>query len=176
MKVIKLPLLVTTVLAGLTLVGGIAAADGISNTGPGSDNSITSTTDNNSNTNCSNNVTITGSNLQSAGSGNADVNGNTSGGSANSGNSSNTNISDINVSTGCESLATSQTPPSTPSAPGKGAGSVAGAVVPVSVAGAALPDTGSNTVAEIAFGSVIVLGAALATSRLGVSAYRRLSL
>jgi LPXTG-motif cell wall-anchored protein len=177
MKVTILPKVIAATVVGLSMMGGIAAAD-ISNTGPDSDNSITTTTNTQTSTDCYNNTDVTTGNLQNAGSGNASTDGNTTGGSATSGSSSNNNSSTINVNTSCGSLSTgSKTTPTTTSNPGKGAGSAAAnTAAPVAITTAGLPDTGSNTATELAIGGVVVLGAALVASRLGVNAYRKLSL
>jgi hypothetical protein len=156
-----------------TLAGGVVAAD-TSNTGPDSYNSETTTIDNHSSSNCDNNVNVTTSNLQDAQSGNADTSGNTTGGGATSGNVNNNNNTNINLDTGCGTVTTATNPKPTG---GKGGDTVAGAqaAAPVTVTGT-LPETGSTTDAALAVGSVIVLGVALAASRLGLATYRRLSL
>ena len=174
----KLIKTVAVTLVCASLAGGVAAADSnISDTGPGSNNSISTSVDNNSDTNCNNNDDLTTSNLQNAGSGNADVTGNTTGGDAQSGGASNNNNTNVNVNTSCGQLSSSSNP--APQGGGKGSGKVSGAsttATPVAVANGSLPDTGSNTAATLAVGSVVALGAVLLASRFGVSAYRRMTL
>ncbi len=80
------------------LFGGTAAAQtSITNTGPGSNNTVTQTSTNNCTVTNNNTVTATNSNPQSSTSGTANTSGNTSGGSATSGSSSNTSNNSTNA-------------------------------------------------------------------------------
>lgn len=79
----------TTVL-GLSLTTGIAAAD-IGNTGPSSHNKVETTTSNHARLHNNNNISGSNSNGQSASTGKAEVEHNTTGGDASSGAASNSN-------------------------------------------------------------------------------------
>ena len=84
---------------GLSLTTGFAAAD-ISNTGPGSDNTVVTKVSSHYKVNNDNNLGVSNSNGQSFSTSDAKVKGNTTGGSATSGNASNSNSSSftLNVS------------------------------------------------------------------------------
>jgi len=81
---------------GAGLFTGAASAQSISNTGPGSTNTITNSQNCNASVTNNNNVSVSGSNNQNASSGNATNTGNTSGGNSSSGNASNNNSTSIN--------------------------------------------------------------------------------
>src|ERR1700709_2805127 len=88
--------IITASLVGVGLMAGVAAADSvtcgsITNTGPGSTNTISCVDENNKQVTCNNNETIVESNDQNASSGGAFTTGNTTSGNANSGDSSNNN-------------------------------------------------------------------------------------
>ena len=70
----------------------------IENTGPNSENKISSTVDNNFSVNNDNDVTVSSVNSQSASTGNAKVSDNTTGGDAMSGNASNSSSSNVTLS------------------------------------------------------------------------------
>ena len=157
-----------------TLITGVASAQSansgtcgsLSYTGPGSTNTISCDNNSQLNISCSNSADVVYINGQASKSGNATLNGNTSGGNANSGNASNSNSNTTNVDLSCAPAQTTSatTTPSTPSSGGKGA--VAGA----STQAASLPNTGSNPLALAAIAAG-VLGTLAVVTRLGVKAY-----
>ncbi len=107
-----------TSLVTIGLMGGVAAATTtcngtITNTGPGSTNTITCDDTQNQNVSCDNNLIVDNSNHQSANSGQAFTTGNTSGGNATTGNSENSNTTSVDVHIGdaCALVATAVTPP-----------------------------------------------------------------
>jgi LPXTG-motif cell wall-anchored protein len=174
--------------AGVALMGGVAAAStvtcgNISNTGPGSTNTITCVDSQEHNVSCNNNVIVKNSNDQDAQSGGAFTTDNTSGGSASSGNSSNSNSVVVTVGASCAPV---QAASSQPSGGSGGGGEVAAASTSAAPAGgsggggaaqvAALPETGSSNLQSAAVAGVAVLAAGLGLSRLGLLAYRRISL
>ncbi len=181
-KVRKLLQILAVPVICVGFASGIAAADSITTTGAGSTNTISSSSNNNTSVNCENNTNVNSNNLQNAGSGTASANGNTTSGNVGSGNSSNSSSTNVNVNTGCETLGTSGSMGDTAgttgttgsgqytTTPATGLGAASAANPSVS----ALPDTGSDTVAKVAVGSVTVLTSILALSRFGLGALRRL--
>ncbi len=95
-KMVAVTILVTN------LAVGVAAADSsISNTGPGSSNTITSDNSSETNINCNNNITSTNNNPQTSGTGSSSSTGNTTGGNSTSGSSSNSSSSSTSVDANC---------------------------------------------------------------------------
>jgi hypothetical protein len=122
MKKIFRALAVTTVMLGMSTGVATAATSAtcsgsISNTGPGSTNVITCDTNNKTTVSCDNDVVVDNSNSQAANSGKAFTTGNTSGGSATSGGASNSNSVDVTLGVGCELVAATTPPPTTPTTP-----------------------------------------------------------
>jgi hypothetical protein len=178
----KLLQIITGTVVSVGLMAGTAAADSvtcggsISNTGPGSNNTITCVDKNDIQVTCSNNDKVVETNNQNANSGGAFTVENTSGGNANSGNANNNNKVTVDVGASCaRQVATTAT---TSPAGGKGAGSASTpATTPSAKAGvSSLPKTGSNSLQDSAITGVFVLGTAAAVSQLAASAYRRFAL
>lgn len=149
--------------------------------------SLTDTTKTSVKVVCVNNVYVIDNNSQNAGTGNATITSNGSGGYAASGNAQNTSGSTVTIGASCGQAATSSssTPPSTsggssstptttkksssPSAPLTPSSSTA-------MSAASLPETGSNTLVNAAvIGTVLVVGG-LAISFVGTALYRRAAL
>lgn len=143
---------------------GVAAAQSISNTGPGSTNTVTNTTTNTPIVTCVNSTTVTNSNSQSSNSGTSTNSGNTNSGGATTGSSSNNNTTVTNVTTGCPAGQVRQVVGGHGSGPG---GSFTAAEV------AALPLTGSHSALNNVAVGIAVLGGAAIASQVAVSAYRR---
>jgi hypothetical protein len=188
MKKLLKAVAVAGVMVGMS--GGVAFADttcsgSISNTGPGSNNTVTCVTSNNESVKCENNIVVKNDNDQNANSGSASVDGNTTGGSATSGSASNSNSTVVKVGTSCAPVATSggggggdfTVPPENPqvlgettSAGGGGGGQVS--AVPVGGAGAgtgsaANSDKTAATVGVIGSAGLVGLGLALRKRAIG---------
>ncbi len=168
-----------TVVLGVGLSSGVAAAStvtcGITNTGPGSNNTVTCVDSNNVQVTCTNNVVVANSSSQSSSSGSASTSGNTSGGSSSSGNASNSNTVTVNLGASCAPVASG-----TAAAAGGKGGTLAFTTLAAASPGtsaasgvAALPETGSNTALDTALIGVAVLGGSMVASRLSLMAYRR---
>ncbi|HUC20101.1 MAG TPA: hypothetical protein VMR98_01240 [Candidatus Polarisedimenticolaceae bacterium] len=139
----------------LTLAtAGIALADGsLSNTGPDSTNTISTSTTNSVNTSTNNNVSVSTTNNQSGNTGPANVSGNTSGGSATSGNVANSNDTLTTVAIGN----TSPVKPgqgSGTTGPGGGQGNNPGGVGPAGLGSNASANTLASAGRGGGFGSV----------------------
>ena len=151
-------------------LGATAAAQqsgSLDTTGPGSTNTVTNTTTNTTTLTCDNTAGVANINFQGSSSGNANANNNTTSGNVTSGSANNANATSTNIDQSCGPVAkTATSSTSTTPAGGQGAGAVASASV------AALPKTGAN---PLAVSSIIasVLGAGVAASRFGVSAFKR---
>jgi hypothetical protein len=178
------------IITSLAFMGGVASAqapstcaDGeatITNTGPGSTNEITCVDSTKVHVTCSNNIYVVNNSDQIAGSGDATNGGNTTGGSSITGNAINENGTTVEIGASCAPAAVVTTPPAptpTPTSPqpvtgfgGRGAGA------PEVVAVAALPNTSSNPILDVALVSAISLAVALVLSRLGILAYRQSAL
>jgi len=150
------------VLAGMGLLSAPVFAAEISNTGPGSDNSITSTNDTDCSVENNNNVDVDNDNSQGANSGDSTNGSNTNGGNSNSGNANNSNSSDVNVDVNnsgccdCESTTTpTPTPPSEPSTGGEG-GEVLSATT---TEPATLAETGPGLMSTPVVASIVFVGA-----------------
>lgn len=96
----KLLRAISIAVLGVGLSAGIVSANSgdVSNTGPGSDNVIRFEGDERTTVDSRNNADVTNRNTQNADSGDAEVRGNTNGGSADSGGASNDNSTDTSVS------------------------------------------------------------------------------
>ena len=136
-----------------------AATCSISNTGPDSNNTCTV----NGGTTCSvsnnNTINVSNNNSQTSGSGDADVTGNTTGGSATSGSASNTSSTSVDLGVtngGCNPQVTVTPPP----AGGRGGGQTL----------AATAGKGAGQVTTTPVGGVGAGAGGLATSILGLSA------
>jgi hypothetical protein len=175
------------------LTAGVASADtvncgNISNTGPGSVNSITCTTSTGVNVYCNNDTHLTTTNNQNASSGYSVVTGNTTGGSSTSGGAQNSNQTNLTVGLSCAPAASSAPAAVTPPAGGQGGGApVAAAAAPAKPVGgvgagapaaavASLPETGSQAPERDAAIAAVALSSALVLPKLFLSAYRKLAL
>jgi len=157
------------VLAGMGLLSAPAFAAEISNTGPGSDNSITDENSCNSTTNNDNDVDVNNGNSQGADSGNAGSNSNTTGGGANSGNADNSNSNDTDVdvtngANGCGCACTTTTTPTTPTTPveppvGGQGGEVLSASTTTPVV---LAETGPGLMSTPVVASIVLVGSGAA--------------
>lgn len=184
MKKILLP--IATLLASVGLMGGLAAAAdsscSIQNTGGNSNNTCTVTDQKDLKITCNNKADVVAVNNQTASSGNSVVLNNTNGGYAVSGSSTNVNKVSGKLDVKCVSAqqAKSLTPiaKTTPPAGGRGAGGqgAASSAQAPTAAPSALPNTGSDTFAEVATISAASLAGLAIVSRLGLAAYHRFSL
>lgn len=147
----------------MTGMASAQAAD-ISNTGPNSNNTVTSNASLYLTCNSTNGAVVSNTNQQESTSGTTNVSGNTSGEGATSGSSSNSNTTNTSVtaSNGCGSTATSEQTP----LGGQGGGAVLGEATGGQGAGvlvASLPATGELSSAQAAAGTSAALsGLALA--------------
>lgn len=112
------------------LMAGVASADtitcgNISDTGPGSHNSINCTDDQNNSVTCNNNVVVDNTNDQTATSGGAFTTDNTNSGNANSGDADNNNNVVVTLGASCAPVSVATATPTTPAG---GQGSAAPAV------------------------------------------------
>jgi hypothetical protein len=133
----------------------------ISNTGPGSYNSIINESTKEITVTCNNNVEVVNINNQSSNSGTAVVNGNNYGGDAQSGDAQNLNEFVATLGVSCAPVVAAVTPPP---AGGQGGGTPAPAVLASSTT---LPDTGSEMIL-VGAATAFVLGtaSAIATKKL----------
>ncbi len=173
--------ILSTALVGASLVVGVAAAAGTSdacdifNTGPDSHNSCETNLTNKVYASCVNNIVVDNNNSQIGSTGQALVDGNTTGGNANSGSVNNSSVVVTNIGASCGTATTVAA--TTPAVGGKGAAaSTPAAAAPASANVASLPHTGSNAVLDTTVAGVAIIGGTLAVSQLGVSAYRRFAL
>ena len=158
----------------LALMGGVAAADTISNTGPGSDNSIIHDNTSNCTVNNNNHLDVNNQNNQNSNSGNASGSNNTTGGNSQSGNSSNTSSSTTNVDInnhGCDPAVASTTPPvtttKTPTA------KTTTPTTAVLTSNSTLPNTGSGSITQVVGYSAGLLGFVAIASRFGAATLKR---
>jgi len=184
----KLVRIASTATLAIGLMTGVAAADttvscNISNTGQGSVNTCVDKTDTSKTVFCDNTGHVADVNVQGAGSGNANSNGNTTGGFTTSGNASNNNTATVTVGASCAPVetASTSTPPSTaPAAGGKGGAATtpaASSSTPTAAAApASLPETGSDSAQRFGIYSVVVLAGTLGLAQVARFAYRRLAL
>lgn len=179
----KLIQIISTATVAVSLLAGTAAAVAetgtcgtISNTGPGSDNTITCVVDNNTNIVCNNDLKVELSNDQSGDSGSGSTSGNTSGGFTTTGNVDNNNVATVAIGASCApvTVASTTTVTPTPAAGGQGAAVATPAAKPA--APKSLPETGSNTAQKLGLDSLVVLGGTLGLSQVVLRAYRRLAL
>jgi hypothetical protein len=183
---------------GLTLISSVVFLGGpsagaqqltcsIYNSGSSAYNSCTQNSDQYISVVCDNNVYVVNNNAQNAGTGVAGTTGNGSSGSATSGNALNENNQVVNLGAACGTTTTSTTP-TTPSTPPSGSSSSStpatggvGAATPAATttsrpAPAALPYTASNPIATIAMISLAALATILIATRIGIMAYRRVTI
>lgn len=164
---------VIATLFGLAIMTTTASAQSvdISNTGPGSTNTVTSNNRTDIKCDATNKVEVTNRTDQDADSGNASVDGNTSGGSATSGSASNSNSTSTTVtaSNNCLGKAATTTPPPTG---GSGGGQTLGDSTVAGGQGAgeavliaSLPATGELSTAQY------LAGASAGVSGLGLLGY-----
>lgn len=139
----------------------------ITNTGENSNNEGVCTVVTNVNLVCNNNVYVLSENDQEAITGEAEVLGNTTGGTAITGNATNENNQTVAIGSSCGT--TTPAAPVTPETPGKGA------VTPAAEKPAALPYTAGNSTLAIVVSSLVAAAAIVAGSRVAVAAYRRFS-
>ena len=169
---------VTALIVSTAFIGNFASATPCSgeilNTGPVSDNVIKCEVVNNVTIECDNTLYLLTVNDQDATSGDGNVTRNTSTGDVVSGDAANINLtsSDVNIDSLC-AIPLSVAPgggaivpaESTPEQPGGGEGA----------APAMLPNTASASIAPLAIASLAASAFVVATSRLAVAAYRRVS-
>jgi hypothetical protein len=180
MKRILQSLAVSLLTIGMT--GGIAAAatvtcgGSISNTGPGSTNTVSCVDTENNSVSCDNNIVISNDNEQSASSGSAFTTDNTSAGGSTSGSAENSNSTVVAVGASCAPVETAAVTPPAGGSGGAtlGASTVAGGrggaqvVAPVGGVGAgAGAGVASNKLAATAglVGSASVVGIGLALKK-----------
>ena len=171
----KILQIATTSVVSLALMGGVAAADTISNTGPGSDNSIVHNNTSNCTVDNNNNVDVNNQNNQNSNSGNASGNDNTTGGNSQSGDASNTSSSTTNVNInnhGCDPSVTSTTttPVKTTTTPTTTTTKPTTAVLASS---STLPNTGSGSITQVVGYSAGLLGFVAIASRFGAATLKR---
>lgn len=143
----------------------------ISNTGPGSNNTVTCTNVVNTVIKCENNVIVGTANVQTSNSGNASGQNNTTVGSVNTGTAVNYNGTDTTIGASCGAVATPAA--STPVTPGMG--SITPPAAEEKVAPAVLPYTAGASAEAIVIASLIAAAAVVVLSRVAVAAYRRIS-
>ena len=169
------------IITSLAFMGGVASAQTgcegatITNTGPGSTNEIICVDSTKVHVTCSNNIYVVNNSEQVAGSGDANNSGNTTGGSSITGNATNENGTTVEIGASCAPAAVTTPPTPTSPQPVTGFGG-RGAGAPEAVAVAALPNTSSNPILDVALVSAISLAVMLALSRLGIHAYRQSAL
>lgn len=153
-------------------VASAATCDGtitISNTGPGSNNTVSCTDVSNIVLNCTNNVVVGTVNTQTGSSGNGDTSNNTSGGNAVTGQVVNDNGNNVTIGGGCEQLAAA--PGTGNTGGGDSTGGGAGAFTPDT-----LPNTSTASSAFAILGTLASAAGLVALSRLAVVAYRKIAL
>lgn len=154
-----------------------AAQTSITNTGPGSTNTITDSSTTNTTLTCDNAITVTTNNDQTSSSGSATTSGNTTAGDASSGNASNSSSSVSDIAVSCGAAANTTTPPSTPGQQpvgGAGAGFVLSSVAGAQSARiASLPKTGELSLVNAAAVPLASLGGLAVTTQIGIALIRR---
>lgn len=172
----KLVKIFSATIVSTAFMGSVASAvtcDGtitISNTGPGSNNTVSCTDVSNIVLNCTNNVVVGTVNTQTGTSGNGDTSNNTTGGNAVTGQVVNDNGNNVTIGGGCEQLAATPGTGSTGGGGGGGGGG-AGAFTPE-----ALPNTSTTSSAVAVLGTLASATGLVALSRLVVVTYRKLAL
>lgn len=162
MKKLSQILIAVALILGPLFVGAAASAEecSITGTGPGSENKCEVSKEFTCEVDIDNKFTVTNSNDQVVASGEAKVEGNTTGGDAGSGTAVNVNGTTIHVTFsngGCQAAAVTPTPPAGQGAAQGGAGQVvAPAALGLGAAGAVLPNTSSDVA-----GYVVALAGAL---------------
>jgi hypothetical protein len=182
MKKLLLGLAITILsLGGTGLPVGATDNTTISNTGPGSTNTIETTNDFKCEVKNKNDFEIINNNTQEATSGSATVKDNTTGGDATSGSATNSNGTVIDVqitNTGCVVTAVTPPAPVVPVAPAAaqpvgGKGAITPVAAPQVAAPAVLPNTSAASVLTVIGGLIAALGLAIAGTRFGISLYAR---
>lgn len=152
----------------LSVVGMSAMASAqISNTGPGSNNTINTNNTRICNSTSANNAVVTNASAQTSTSGSSNVSGNTTGGGATSGTSNNSNNTLTSIiatnSSGCVPATLAVTPPTTGGGKGADVPTEAEAVAAKGAASVAvLPDTGEVSSQVYAASTALISGLALA--------------
>lgn len=174
----KLMKMLAAVIVGAAFMGSVAGAQSptnvtcsdisISNTGPGSNNTITCNTVVDTTITCTNNVIVGSANIQTSTTGNASGQNNTTVGNINTGTAVNYNGTNTTIGASCGSTAT----PSTPVTP---AGNGGVAPTPAGVGATVLPNTSGMSTGTIVAYSLLAAAAIVAISRLAVAAFRRYS-
>ena len=125
---------------------------------------------------CKNDVYVIDNNSQQAGTGNATITGNGSGGYIASGNAKNENGTTVNIGASCgkQTSSTPSAPTSTPTSGGKSAGTTPSSST--TIAASSLPETGSNAVVSDAVIGAGALFGALTLSYAGSALVRRMAL
>lgn len=161
----RLLLAIPTTLIGVGLMAGVANAStvtcsgSISNTGPGSTNTVNCVDTNNVSVSCNNQGVIVENNNQNSTSGSATSGSNTSGGSATSGSSSNSNTVTVQLGASCAAVPGQTT--FTTSAVVTPASTSTPAATPTSTPAAtptSLPTTGSSSSLDFAIAGVSAFG------------------
>ena len=161
------------------VAGATATSCTISNTGAGSTNTCTTNNSDTVKVVCDNDVNALNVNGQIAQTGNANGNGNTLAGGVTTGSAVTENGTTFTLGASCNGQPTPVATASAPAAGGQGGGAVAAAPAaskPTAAPVKALPETGSNAVLDYSLITVTVLGIAAVASKLGLVAYRRVSL
>lgn len=163
----KVAKIVSAAIVSTAFMGTVASAatcDGtitITNTGPGSNNTVSCTDVSNIVLNCTNDIVVATVNTQTGTTGNGDTSNNTTGASAVTGQVVNNNGNNVTIGGGCEQL----TATSTPMTPGKGGG---GAFTPE-----VLPNTSSSSPVLAVLGVIAAATGITVISRVAVIAYRK---
>lgn len=184
----KLLQVLTTAVVGTVLMGGVVGATGtyqncsIYQSGSTSYNSCQTNTNTTSvRVTCVNNVYVIDNSSQQAGTGNATITSNGSGGYVASGNATNQNGATVNIGASCgqaSAPASSSSSPSSSSSCGSSKTcptSSASTPAKMSVSASSLPETGSNSVVNGAVIATATLVGVLGISYAGSVLYRRLA-
>lgn len=176
-KMKKLIKVLTAAILSVAFVGAAAGAQAqstcesivITNTGENSNNQGVCTVVTNVTLVCNNNVYVLTENDQEAITGEAEVLGNTTGGTAITGNATNENGQTVTIGSSCGEA--TPAPSASPVTPAGGSGNV----TPPAAKPAALPYTAGNSTLAIVVSSLVAAAAVVAGSRVAVAAYRRFS-
>ena len=173
-KVLQL-LVVPAFLMGVTVWSFGASASAIpcddvtiSNTGPSSENRILCQDETSITIQCSNNTIVTIDINQDAGSGDAEVEGNTNGGNANSGDANNNSEVEVDVNNVCGDTSTEETPeqPTTPVTPASTTTTTPTDAAPVSKPTVkSLPNTGEVSPVVIAGALLVAVASTMIVAR-----------
>jgi hypothetical protein len=171
----KLVQILSTAILGASLIAGVASAStatcGVSDTGPGSTNTVNCVDSNNTTVTCNNKDMIEESSGQSASSGSTSSSSNTTSGNSTSGMSSNSNTDTVSVGASCTPVSTKSggTTFTTSAIVAKTAPAAAAksTTTMTTATPSSLPDTGSNSaLVDAAIGVAIVAGV-MGLARLG---------